>query len=86
SCVPAALERYQTARKPIVEKLIAAAKTSAGWYEHFAEHMKMKSMDFAYSYITRSGRINPARLKSISPRFSAQHQAWLESKSKRASA
>ena len=35
-------------RKPIVEKLVTAARTSADWYEHFPEHMKLGLMDFAY--------------------------------------
>ena len=43
-----------------MKKLVTAARTSADWYEHFAEHMKLDLMDFAYSYITRSGRIDDA--------------------------
>ena len=47
--IPAALDRYQTERKPIVKKLVTAARTSAGWYEKFPEHMRLGLMDFAYS-------------------------------------
>ena len=54
-------------RKPIVKKLVTAARTSADWYEKFPEHMKLSLMDFAYSYITRSGRIDDARLRAMSP-------------------
>ena len=50
-----------------MQKLVTAARTSAGWYEHFGEHMKLDLMDFAYSYITRSGRIADARLRAMSP-------------------
>ena len=57
----AALNRYQTERKPIVQKLVKAARSSADWYENFAEHMKLDLMDFAYSYITRTGRIDDAQ-------------------------
>jgi 2-polyprenyl-6-methoxyphenol hydroxylase-like FAD-dependent oxidoreductase len=74
--VPAGLARYQTERKPIVQKLVRAARTSADWYERFPEHMRLAVMDFAYSYITRSGRIDPARLRAMSPRFMARHDAW----------
>ena len=75
SDIPAALARYETGRKPIVQKLVTAARTSANWYEKFPEHMKLGLMDFAYSYITRSGRIDDARLRAMSPRFMARYEA-----------
>ena len=70
-----ALVRYETERKPIVKKLVTAARTSAGWYENFPEHMKLDLLDFAYSYITRSGRIDDARLRAMSPLFMARYEA-----------
>ena len=70
-----ALVRYETERKPIVKKLVTAARTSAGWYENFPEHMKLDLLDFAYSYITRSGRIDEARLRAMSPLFMARYEA-----------
>jgi 2-polyprenyl-6-methoxyphenol hydroxylase-like FAD-dependent oxidoreductase len=73
--IPAALARYESERKPIVKKLVTAAKTSADWYEKFPEHMKLDLMDFAYSYITRSGRIDDARLRAMSPQFMARYEA-----------
>lgn len=73
--VPRGLARYQNERKPIVKKLVTAARESAGWYENFPEHMKLDLMDFAYSYITRSGRIDDARLRAMSPQFMARYQA-----------
>jgi 2-polyprenyl-6-methoxyphenol hydroxylase-like FAD-dependent oxidoreductase len=72
---PAALARYESERKPIVKKLVTAARTSADWYENFGEHMKLDLMDFAYSYITRSGRIDNARLRTMSPQFMARYEA-----------
>jgi 2-polyprenyl-6-methoxyphenol hydroxylase-like FAD-dependent oxidoreductase len=75
SDIPSALARYETGRKPIVEKLVKAARTSAGWYEDFPEHMKLDLMDFAHSYITRSGRIDDARLRMMSPGFMARYEA-----------
>jgi len=69
-----ALARYQSERQPIVKKLVTAARTSAGWYEKFPEHMKLDLMDFAYSYITRSGRIDDARLRAMSPSFMARYE------------
>jgi 2-polyprenyl-6-methoxyphenol hydroxylase-like FAD-dependent oxidoreductase len=73
--VPAALARYERERKPIVKKLVTAARTSADWYEHFSEHMKLGLMDFTYSYITRSGRIDDNRLRAMSPQFMARFEA-----------
>jgi 2-polyprenyl-6-methoxyphenol hydroxylase-like FAD-dependent oxidoreductase len=73
--VTTALARYEAERKPIVGKLVTAARTSADWYEHFAEHMKLDLMDFAYSYITRSGRIDDTRLRTMAPNFMARYEA-----------
>ena len=73
--ISSALARYQTERQPIVKKLVTAARTSADWYEKFADHMKLDLSDFAYSYITRSGRIDDARLRAMSPLFMARYEA-----------
>ena len=64
-----ALRAFEAARRPIVEKLVAAADSSGAWYDRFAEHMNLSPRDFAWSYIQRSGRIDPERLAKISPRF-----------------
>jgi 2-polyprenyl-6-methoxyphenol hydroxylase-like FAD-dependent oxidoreductase len=73
--ISAGLYRYQTERQPIVKKLVTAARTSADWYANFPDHMKLGLMDFAYSYITRSGRIDDARLRAMSPAFMARYEA-----------
>jgi 2-polyprenyl-6-methoxyphenol hydroxylase-like FAD-dependent oxidoreductase len=67
--VEKALQSFEAARRPIVEKLVAAADASGAWYDRFAEHMKLSPRDFAWSYIQRSGRVDPERLSRISPRF-----------------
>ena len=67
--VRAALAAFEAARRPIVEKLVAAADASAAWYERFPGHMRLAPRELAWSYIQRSGRIDPARLRKISPRF-----------------
>ena len=69
------LQAYETERRPVVEKLVKAARTSAAWYEDFPEHMKLRPLDFGYSYITRSGRIDDAQLRAMSPRFMAHYDA-----------
>ena len=73
--IPAALASYQAARKPKVAKLTAAANASADWYERFPDHMRLSPLDFAMSYITRSGRVDLERLRATSPRFVAAYEA-----------
>ncbi len=72
--IGAALSAYEAARRPTLEKLVSGANGSAVWYEHFAEHMRLAPVDFAMSYITRSGRVDIERLRKISPRFVAQYE------------
>ena len=66
---------YESDRKPTVKKLVTAARTSADWYENFPAHMERDLLDFAYSYITRSGRIDDVRLRAMSPQFMARYEA-----------
>jgi 2-polyprenyl-6-methoxyphenol hydroxylase-like FAD-dependent oxidoreductase len=69
SDVREALQAFEAARRPIVDKLVAAADSSGAWYDRFPEHMNLSPRDFAWSYIQRSGRIDPGRLAKISPKF-----------------
>ena len=64
-----ALTAFEAARRPIVEKLVAAADASGAWYDRFPEHMHLSPRDFAWSYIQRSGRVDPERLAKTSPKF-----------------
>lgn len=73
--IPEALAAYESARRPIVEKLVKASKTSALWYENFVEHMQLEPLDFAHSYITRSGRIDDERLRTMAPKFMAAYES-----------
>jgi 2-polyprenyl-6-methoxyphenol hydroxylase-like FAD-dependent oxidoreductase len=72
--IPSALQAYEATRRPIVDKLTAGANASADWYEQFAEHMRLPAIDFAMSYVTRSGRIDIERLRRISPKFVARYE------------
>ena len=73
--IPAALQDFEAKRRPIVKKLVAAADASADWYERFPEHMAFEPWDLAWSYIHRSGRIDPERLESLSPAFVAGYRS-----------
>jgi 2-polyprenyl-6-methoxyphenol hydroxylase-like FAD-dependent oxidoreductase len=70
-----ALAAFEATRRPIVEKLVAAADASLTWYEQMEEHMRLAPYDFAYSYINRSGRVSDRTLASTSPAFMEGYQA-----------
>ncbi|MEM8877824.1 MAG: FAD-dependent monooxygenase [Pseudomonadota bacterium] len=67
-----ALPLYQAARQPILNKIVRAAETSAGWYEDFGTHMSLEPWPFALSYIRRAGRLDADRLKDLAPNFVGQ--------------
>jgi 2-polyprenyl-6-methoxyphenol hydroxylase-like FAD-dependent oxidoreductase len=69
-----ALPAYETVRKPTAEKIVRGAMQSASWYENFAGHMALAPMEFAMSYIQRSGRVDIERLRKLSPHFMAQYE------------
>lgn len=73
--IPAALRLYEAERRPVVETLVAAANRSAQWYENFARHMELDPWEFAWSYITRSGRVDIERLRRSAPGFVAAYEA-----------
>lgn len=75
--VVVALAAYESARRPILEKLVSGANHSAIWYEQFGKHMQLPPLDFAMSYITRSGRVDVDRLRTLSPRFVARYDRRL---------
>ncbi len=69
--VPAALVAFERERRPVVEKMHAAANRSSYWYEKFPQKLALAPWDLAYDYMTRSGRIDDARLARMAPRFMA---------------
>ena len=72
------LERFEAARRPVVEKLLAGAAGSWSWYERFADRMHLSAPEFAYDYMTRSGRVSDERLRAIAPRFTRRLAAARE--------
>ncbi|MEC7257824.1 MAG: benzoate-CoA ligase family protein, partial [Pseudomonadota bacterium] len=73
--IATALPAYQAARQPIARKIVNAANTSCQWYEDFASKMAKPPLDFAFDYVTRSGRIDMDRLRKLSPQFIGQYEA-----------
>ena len=69
------LELFEHERRPIVEKILAAANASSYWYEKFPEKMEFEPWRLAYDYMTRSGRMTEDRLRGIAPEFMARVDA-----------
>lgn len=67
--VPGALAAFERERRPVVEKLLAAASASSYWYERLPEKMRQEPWQLAYDYMTRSGRMSDERLRQLAPRF-----------------
>ena len=66
---------FEQTRRPIVNKILAGAAGSFSWYEQFRDHMSLDPYRFAYSYMTRSGRMSHERLRRTAPRFVAAYEA-----------
>lgn len=71
----AAFKSYEATRRPIVEKLVSAAKASAAWYSRFPEHMRLDPLSLTYGYVTRTGRVTDDRLRQMSPEFMALYES-----------
>jgi len=70
------LAAYERERRPVVEKLFAAASASSYWYERFPERMqRFDALGLAYDYMTRSGRMSAERLRGLAPHFMGQVDA-----------
>ena len=67
--VDGALRRFEQERRPVVDKLVAAANLSSYWYERLADKMQLEPWELAYDYMTRSGRMDDARLRDTAPQF-----------------
>lgn len=69
------LAAYQRERLPIAKKIVDAANTSATWYDTFDAKMDKAPIDFAFDYVTRSGRVDMERLRKLSPGFAQRYEA-----------
>ena len=62
-------------RWPAKQKLLEAARTSYMWYEGFAGKMDaLAPLDFTYDFMTRTGRMDPERLRVEHPNFTARYE------------
>jgi anthraniloyl-CoA monooxygenase len=69
--IPAALEAYQTERKPVVESTQRAAQASLEWFENIGMYADQDPAQFVFNLLTRSRRITFENLKDRDPDFAA---------------
>lgn len=69
-----ALEKFERARRPVIEDYQAAARDSLEWFEHARDYMHLNPYDLAYSLMTRSGKIDLENLRRRDPEFIAAYE------------
>lgn len=70
-----ALARYQERRLPPMKKILDAANVSIRWYEEMDDLMALPPVDFAYSYMTRTGRVDHAEVRRRDPALARAYEA-----------
>ena len=73
--VRAALEGFESTRKPVIEAYQTAAYDSMRWFENARDYMNLSPIELAYSLMTRSGRVRDEDLKRRDPQFMARYEA-----------
>jgi 2-polyprenyl-6-methoxyphenol hydroxylase-like FAD-dependent oxidoreductase len=72
----AALARFQTLRLPPMKKIWDAANVSIRWYEDMDRLVsELSPVEFAYSYMTRTGRVSHEDVRRRDPQLAAQYEA-----------
>ena len=72
--VDSALEQFQAERLPPMKKIWDAANVSLRWYERMGELMALDPLEFAYRYMTRSGRVDHAEMRLRDPRLARAYE------------
>ncbi|MGM0931209.1 MAG: bifunctional salicylyl-CoA 5-hydroxylase/oxidoreductase [Actinomycetota bacterium] len=70
--VEAALEAYETERRPVVESTQRAAQASLEWFERVGQYSGQDPVQFSFNLLTRSRRITQDNLRLRDPEF-ARH-------------
>ncbi len=71
--LPEALALYRERRLPPMKKILDAASASIRWYERMDELIRLSPVDFAYSYMTRTGRVDHAEVARRDPKLAAAY-------------
>jgi 2-polyprenyl-6-methoxyphenol hydroxylase-like FAD-dependent oxidoreductase len=73
--VKAALGYFQELREPPMKKIWDAANVSIRWYEEMDKLVKeLSPIEFAYSYMTRTGRVSHAEVKKRDPKLAEAYE------------
>lgn len=75
--IPAALSLFVERRQPIRDLFAEATERSFDWYEDIARSMRKPVLDFAYDFLTRTGRVDDERLVRYAPAFARR---WAEAR------
>jgi 2-polyprenyl-6-methoxyphenol hydroxylase-like FAD-dependent oxidoreductase len=74
--IPAALALFQQQRMPPMKKIWDAANASLRWYEDMDRLVRtLAPVEFAYSYMTRTGRVDHAEVRRRDPKLAAAYEA-----------
>jgi 2-polyprenyl-6-methoxyphenol hydroxylase-like FAD-dependent oxidoreductase len=74
--IPAALAWFQQERLPPMKKIWEAANVSMRWYERMDALVRsLIPIEFAYSYMTRTGRVDHAEVKRRDPALATAYEA-----------
>jgi len=74
--VRGALALFQQKRLPPMKKIWDAANVSLRWYEEMDRLVPaLKPVEFAYSYMTRTGRVDHAEVRRRDPALAAAYEA-----------
>ena len=78
--VEASLSGFESVRKPVIEAYQEAAHSSLLWFETAKNDLNLHPLQFAYTLMTRSKRIDYDRLKRRDPEFIEAYDAWRTSR------
>ena len=74
SDVQSALAHFSQTRRPVIEEYQAAAFESMLWFENVSNFMHASPMEFAFSVMTRSGKVSYEDLKKRDPEFIRRYE------------
>ena len=76
--MPAAIARYEEARRTEVLRLQSAGRNSLEWFEDVERYLHLDPVQFNYSLLTRSQRISHENLRLRDKRWLEGAEAWFQ--------